>query len=173
MTRTVIALFDNLGKADDAVHALLANGFEQERIELHSAEEFLRRSELPPPEHERETVWPAVKSFLDELGITTPMPPTDAHHPIERDDAIVMVKTADDRAEAAAELLDSKGALDIERRKQEASQPGKRATGFEPVTSGRTPPHMHEVPPMGDIDERSLASGLPGDRSTRRGARVY
>ncbi|HEX7043215.1 MAG TPA: hypothetical protein VF203_01240 [Burkholderiales bacterium] len=172
MTRTVIALFDNLGKADDAVHALLANGFERERIELQSAEEFVRRSELPPPEQERETVWPAVKSFLDELGITTPTRPGGADHPIERDDAIVMVKAADDRAEAAAELLDSKGALDIEQRNQDARL-GRRATGFEPVTSGRTPPHMQEVPPMGDIDERSLASGRSGDRSPRRGARVY
>lgn len=174
MTKTVIALFDNLGQAQDAVDALRAEGFAPERIQLQTGHDFLERTRLPPPEHERERVWPAIKRFLDELGLTTPAPPEEgAYRPIERDDAIVLLEAADDRAEVAADLLERRGAASIEQRAAAASRSPRRASGLEPATSGRTPPSLREVPPDGDIDERALATGRPRDRGSRRAARVY
>ena len=171
MSKTVIALFDNQGRAQDAVDALLARGFSGSDIQMQSGTDFVRQSELPPPEHQR-GLWQDVKRFMDEIGVTTPSPPPErAVHAIEPDDAIVLLKTSDDRADEVAALLDEKGAVDLEARKK-AGPPQQRASGLEPKTSGRIPPDMREVPPQGDVDERALASGTPGEAPRRR-ARIY
>ena len=170
MSKTVIALFDNIGRAQDAIDALLAKGFSGEEIYMHTGEEFARQAELPPPEHDR-GLWQDVKRFLDEVGITNPAPPPEhGDFVIERDDALVLLETSDDRADDAADTLDRQGAVDIEARKK-AGPVEHRASGLEPQTSGRTPPDLREVPPQGDIDERAMASG--GTAGARRKARVY
>lgn len=174
MPKTVIALYDNIGRATDAIDALRASGFADARVQLLSGEEFLRRNELPAPQHERAGAWPNIKTFFDEIGLATPAPPPTEgeYYPIERDDAVILLETSDDRADAAADVLDGIGAVNIEERKNKSGTSLHRASGLEPSTSGRTPPNLREVEPHGDIDERALASGAPGG-GKRRGARVY
>lgn len=170
MAKTVIALFDNIGQAQDAIDSLRASGFGRERIQMHTGEEFVRRSELPPPAHEREGLWLDIRRFLDEIGILHPAPsPESTPHPIERDDGVVLVETSDERADLAAKMLDESGAVDIEARLR-AGPIGHRASGLEAQTSGRIPPDLQETPPNADVDERALAGGTP---SANRRARVY
>lgn len=175
MAKTVIALFDNTGRASDALNALRAAGFGDKQVEMLSAEEFLRRSELPAPEHERERLGPAIKQFFDEIGLTTPAPPPTKgeYYPIERDDAVILLEAGDDRADAAADVLDRHGAINIEERKKKSGTSTHRASGLEPDTSGRIPPNLREAEPYGDVDERTLASGRAGEDRRPRGARVY
>lgn len=175
MAKTVIALFDNIGRATDAVDALRAAGFADARIEVLGGEEFLRRSELPAAEHDRERLGPAIKKFFDEIGLTTPAPPPTKgeYYPIERDDAVVLLEAGDERAEAAAAVLDRHGAVNIEERKKKSGTSTHRASGLEPDTSGRTPPSLRETEPYADIDERALARGRAGEGRQPRGARVY
>lgn len=161
MSKTVIALFDHMGQAQDAADALRTSGFADDRIEVLIGREFLRRGELPPPAHERR-MWDGVKRFFDEIGMTTPPPPAEgAYQPVEPDDGVVLLETGDERAETAASVLDRAGAVSIEERSRRRGQrmPPHRATGLEPQTSGRTPPELkpelNREP--GDVDERSLA----------------
>lgn len=176
MPKTVIALFDDAGQAQDAADALRAAGYTNERIEVESGEDFVRRGELPPPAHEQH-LWEGIRRFFDELGITSPGPEADdEQRAIEPDDGIVMLETGDDRAEAAAELLDGAGALSLEERRRwrEDGVPRHQATGLEPETAGRTPPgvqgeRLDREP--GDVDERALAGG--SERARARRARVY
>lgn len=172
MAKTVIALFDNIGQAQDAVDSLRASGFAGEHIQMQTGEEFVKRSELPPPAHERKGLWLDIKRFLDEIGVTRPAPPPErVPHPIERDDAVVLLETSDERADLAAKMLDEKGAVDIEARLK-AGPVEHRASSLEAKTSGRIPPDLREVPPDADVDKRALASGTPS-RTRKRRARVY
>jgi hypothetical protein len=169
MAKTVIALFDNLGQAEDAADALRAAGYARDRIAVEVGEDLLRRGELPPPAHEQ-NLWAGIRRFFDELGLTQPGAALDDdHRSIEPDDGIVMLETSDERAEDAAELLDRAGALSIEERKRwrEDGVPRHRAMGLEPETAGRTPPELEDVnSEPGDIDERSLA-GTPRPHRAR------
>lgn len=174
MPKTVIALFDNIGQAEDAVNALRASGFADESIQVQTGDEFLERSQLPPPAHERDRVWPSIKTFFEEIGLGMPAPPQreGKYYPIERDDAVILLEVSDDRADTAADVLDGQGAVNIDERRRQAGTSLHRASGLESETSGRTPPHLAEVEPHGDIDERALATGKPGE-GRKHHARIY
>lgn len=179
MPKTVIALFDNIGQAEDAADALRAAGYLQDRVQVEAGEDFVRRGELPPPAHQQ-NLWEGIRRFFDELGVSTPGAEADDddHRPIEPDDGIVMLETSDDRADAAAALLDRAGALSIDERKRwrEDGVPRHRAMGLEPETSGRTPPDLDDEGinrEPGDVDERSLAGGGSPRPARPRRARIY
>ena len=177
MPKTVIALFDNIGQAQDAADALRAAGYMNDRLQVEDGEQFVRRGELPPPAHEQ-NLWDGIKRFFDEVGLTTPgaEDADDEHRPIESDDGIVMLETSDERADAAADMLDRAGALSIEERKRwrDDGVPRHQAMGLEPETAGRTPPDLDEGVNQepGDVDERSLAGGSARPARAHR-ARIY
>lgn len=177
MSKAVIALFDHIGPAQDAANALKAKGFADDRIQVLIGEEFLRRSQLPPAEHER-GLWSGVRSFFDEIGLTPPGPrPEGEYQPIEADDGVILLETSDDRAAAAAAVLEEReGGVDIDARLEQKADPDRKhvASGLEPATSGRIPPELQEAERNGDIDERALASGRAGQPGgSRRHVRLY
>ena len=178
MAKTVIALFDDMGRARNAAQALKARGFTQEP-QVQTGEEFVQRGRVPPMAHEREGFWGGIKNFFDEIGLTTPEQPPSAgeYHPIAPKDGVVLLETSDERAEEAADILDREGAVNVEERMKPKKKADPKApnvaSGLEPDTSGRTPPHLTEVEKYGDIDERALAAGKTGGRRKSRCARVY
>ncbi len=178
MSKTVIALFENAGQAQRALDVLKASGFTNEPIELQSGEEFLRRGNMPPvgkPSEPRQGLYRGIKSFFDEIGLTDPKGPLEGEYrTIGRDDAVIVLETADERADRAAEILDSQGAVDVEERigNTAKTDAGKTASGLEAKVGGRTPPE--DRADYGDIDERSLAGGgTDTPDKPRRATRVY
>lgn len=142
MSKTVIALFENAGHAQRAVAALQASGFINERIQVQSGEEFMQRGNLPPEEHPHQGLYRGIRSFFDEIGLTSPRGPgAGERQPISRDDAVIVLETSDDRADAAAAVLDREGAVNVEERMEQEAAPEvpHYASGLEPKTSGRTP----------------------------------
>jgi rhodanese-related sulfurtransferase len=173
MSKTVIALFENAGRAQRAIEALKASGFVNERIQVQSGEEFVQRGNLPPHEQPHQGLYRGIKSFFEEIGLRSPSQPQESElHPISRDDAVIVLETSDERADAAADILDNQGAVNVEERIERKAEPDvpHLAGGLEAKTSGRIPPDMEKQHDRGDIDERSLAEG---STRTRRGARVY
>lgn len=178
MSKTVIALFEDTGRARGAIDALKARGFDSERIQLQSGEEFVKWGHVPPMEQERAGAWSSIKSFFDEVGLTSPkQPPSEGeYHPIQRDDGVILLETNDERADEAAEILDRAGAINVEERLKQKARPDDTpsvAMGLEPNTSGRTPPGMHQVEEHQDIDERTLAGTGRGTAARPRCTRIY
>lgn len=177
MSKTVIALFENAGRAQRAIEALKASGFVNERIQVQSGEEFVQHGNLPPHQHPHEGLYRGIKSFFEEIGLRSPSKPEEGElHPISRDDAVIVLETSDDRADAAADILDNQGAVNVEERIERKAGPQVPhiAGGLEAKTSGRIPPGM-ETPgnrgaEAGEPDEHEAAEG---SARTRRGARVY
>lgn len=172
MSKTVIALFENAGRAQRAIEALKASGFIKERIQVQSGEEFVQRGNLPPHQHPHEGLYRGIKSFFEEIGLRSPAQPAEGElHPISRDDAVIILETSDERADAAANILDDQGAVNVEERMEKKVRPDAAhiAGGLEAKTSGRIPPGMQKEHDRGDIDERSLVEGS----RAQRGARVY
>lgn len=173
MSKTVIALFENAGRAQKAIDALKASGFTEEPIRLQTGEEFIREGQMPPvakPQHRG--LYDGIKSFLDEIGLTNPEGPrAGEYRTIARDDAVIVLETSDDRADRAAQVLDRAGAVDVEERKGKTAKPDipHVASGLEAKVGGKTPPE--DSADYSDIDERSLAGDQP--HTPRRAARVY
>lgn len=176
MSKTVIALFEDAGRAQSAVEALRANGFVDERIELQSGEEFLKYGEVPPLEREKpEGLYRGVKAFLDEIGLTSPAAPRPGeYHPIQPEDAVVLVETADDRADTAAAVLDREGAINVEERIERSAIPPTRrrlASGLEAEGAGKTPSTYGQD--SGAAERTQTYSTADTTRPRNPGARIY
>lgn len=175
MSKTVIALFDNVGQARRAADALKAKGFSDERVEVQNGEEFIKRGHMPPTK-EYEGLYRGIKAFFAEIGLASPDQPRQGErHPIARDSGVILLETSDDRAETAAAVLDDQGAVEVEERTEKKAESDENcaASGLEPATSGKIPPSVRDLPERGDIDERSLAGDDPRARVQSRRTRVY
>ena len=176
MSKTVIALFEDSGRARRALEALQASGFVNERIQVQSGEEFVKRGQVPPLEHERGGLWIGIERFFEEIGLKPPRRSEGSdYHPISRDDAVVLLETSDERADRAAEILNREGAVDVEERLERKAEPRVRhvASGLEPKTSGKTLPNLGQVKKYDAIDERALAEEPQDPTRPRHGARIY
>lgn len=157
MSKTVIAMFDSVGQANDAVQALERTGFVSERIEVQSGEELIARARME--DDTASGTRSGVRRFLEDLGLA---PEDEQAGRLSAEHTVILLQASDDRAEEAAAILDRHGAADVNERK---AQPRE------------APPHLDEIGRYDDIDERSLASAARPPQETgagpRRRARIY
>lgn len=157
MSKTVIAMFDSVGQANDAVQALERTGFVSERIEVQSGEELMAR--VRAQDDTPSGAPSGVRRFLEDLGLA---PQDGQAGRLSAEHAVILLQASDDRAEEAAAILDRHGAADV----NERTAPPREA-----------PPHLDEIGRYDDIDERSLVSTSASRHQTgagaRRRARIY
>jgi hypothetical protein len=181
MSKTVIALFDSMGRAQRAVQALERTGFVSERLQVQTGEELVARARTM--DHQPEGARSGIERFFEDIGLAAEAATGDERGgpALSPDDAVVVLQTRDDRADQAAEILDRHGAVNVEERKRRTETRGEKAPSELDTTFGGTPPHRHEVEKYDDIDERALAtgSGIGTDNAGRAGqhaprhARIY
>lgn len=166
MSKTVIALFDSVGQANDAVQALERTGFVSERIQVQTGEELIARAR--GTDDAPAGAQSGIQRFVEDLGLA-PEGQRGTAAPLSAEDTVILLQASDDRAEEAAAILDRHGAVDVNER---TAYRGERVV--DPIA---TPPHLDEIGKYDDIDERSLASaGRPPQQAgarPRRRARVY
>ncbi|BAU47409.1 hypothetical protein SVA_0830 [Sulfurifustis variabilis] len=174
MSKTVIALFDSMGRAQSAVQALERTGFVNERIRVQTGEELVARAQAGgAPEEARG----GVERFLQDIGLAAggAGETASARPALSADDAVILLQTSDDRAERAAEVLDRHGAVDVDERR---SREPKSASGVDAVVGSEPPPRLDDIDQYEDIDERTLVSGSGAGAEPVRGrpprhARIY
>jgi hypothetical protein len=174
MSKTVIALFDSASRAQQAVEALKASGFVNERIQVQTGDEFIKQGHAPPVGKPHTGLYSGIKNFFDEIGLTSPDGPRPGeYHAVSARDAVILLETSDERADSAAEVLDNAGAVDVEERLEKGGKPNKSnvASGLEPATSGKTPPQDRAA--YDDVDERSLVDESRVQKTESRRSRIY
>lgn len=175
MSKTVIALFDSATRAQRAVQALIADGFVNERIQVQSGEEFLRQGNAPPVAKPHGGLYSGIKNFFEEIGVAPASGPRSGEYqPVSPDDAVILLETSDDRADAAAEVLDREGAVDVEERLEKRAseaRPEGVASGLEPQTSGKTPGYLEDNEPRPTNPPESIEERQR--KTTSRRARIY
>lgn len=159
MSKTVIALYENAPQAREAAKVLRQRGLAIERLQVVKGGDLLAMSRVSPAE-EQQDLWSGVKRFVAELGLGTPdIVPETGYRPLHPDDTVVLVETAEDRANAAAAVLNEYGAIDVQtRRRADGADTDHVASGLEAKVGGRIPPDLEGVDRYDDIDERALVN---------------
>lgn len=174
MTKTVIALYESAVQAQEAAKVLRSRGLAIERLQVTKGADLLAMSRVPPMEKEQRGLWAGVKTFVAELGLSTPDAPPEAdYRPLRPDDTVVLVETAEDRANAAAAVLNEYGAIDVQtRRRADGADSDHLASGLEAKVGGRIPPETEGMDRYQDIDERALVNRRPPPAAPGA-ARIY
>lgn len=112
MARVVIALFEDMGTAQNAQRALEAGGFERDNIDLRSGDQLIGSTGAARAGQDD-------GGFLSSLG-------EDGLRGISATDVLIAVEVPDDMAEQAAEIMDGQGATEqVQIGRQAASEAGQ------------------------------------------------
>lgn len=147
-TKTLIALFDNRSRADDAAQGLKAEGFSSSDIHTKAYAEYSG--------HVHEEQESPLRSFLRDIGLIESKP---ERRVSRTDETVVMLDVDDAYVDDAAEILNRHGAMNLDER-MAGYQPSGETTEARGAEQGK----IEEVEEELQIGTRPVSRG---------GVRVY